>query len=84
MVKRSVARVYEDVAQHLTHGGFCDRDGARMLGVTPGVFRELVASAERRRPRRCAVRCTDVLGPCCPYCDHALEVAHGVKAEECV
>lgn len=86
-MKRYVQTVFEDVVQHLHHGGFPEHQICRLTGMRPTDVRLAIVAVEKRRPKLCADSCAGhtVLGsPCvlCPYCDHVLAIALPLAADE--
>lgn len=54
------------MAQHLLHSGMPEAEACKLLGITQRSLRIAFREAERRRPKRCRVWCTQA--PACPYC----------------
>lgn len=80
-MKRDVQKVFEDVVQHLHHGGFPEAQICELTGMRPTDVRLAIVAVEKRRPKLCTDSCAGhaVLNrtPCalCPYCDHLLAIA---------
>lgn len=87
-MKRDVQTVFEDVVQHLHHGGFPEHQICNLTGMRQTDVRLAIVAVEKRRPKLCADSCAGhaVLNrrrvALCPYCDHLLAIALPLAADE--
>lgn len=85
---RTKAEVFEDVVQHLTHGGFSELEICQLTGgMTPAQVRQAAINAQRRRPKLCKMSCAGCLGQgqavaLCPYCAKTLAIVADMQARQ--